>query len=149
MLNVTFPITNGWPLLPARPGGPFPLAVDKAADPAAISSDRVEWPGAARPPDAIPRPMSAILVPAGNPRPDPSVPTGPPPAFAANILDLLPDSLSRDPDEAVRLEAGVRALPQPGANPVGQQGHGADLSWTVASVAGQGRSITVELNVVI
>ena len=80
--------------LPAQPA-PAPLAA-----PAMVAG--VDLAEAVRPPDALLRALRPELL-----RPDPARaellwaedrPMGPPPAFSANVLDLLPDSLTPPED---------------------------------------------------
>jgi len=75
--------TRSATVLPAAPA-PAPLAA-----PAMVA--RVEWAGAVRPPDALLR----AYRPEHEPRADPDLPTGPPPAFSANLLDQIPDTLKQ------------------------------------------------------
>lgn len=94
---------------------PPPIAVP----PASVPVQRVEWSGAVRPPDAAARSMRLE----GQARADVDLPTGPPPAFSANVLDKLPDALTAPQegvadetegagDEAARASPGA---PAPGA----------------------------------
>ena len=90
------------------PSAPAPAALSAPA-----MSVRVEWAGAVRPPDALLRVFRPEVLPRTA---DPTM-TGPPPAFAANLLDQLPDSM--DPDGALRAaqspgEAEVPSAPIPG-----------------------------------
>lgn len=87
---------------PAAPA-PQPLAAPAMTAP-------VQWEGAVRPPDALMRAFRPDLLAA-----DADRPTGPPPAFAANVLDQLPDSLTpAEADAAADAEAEAQeaqALP--------------------------------------
>ena len=88
MTPVSLPAAN-FPSQPSRGGADLPSAPAPLAAPA--MSGRVEWAGAVRPPDALLRAFRPDMTPKA-PR---EGLTGPPPAFAANLLDHLPDSLER------------------------------------------------------
>jgi nicotinate-nucleotide--dimethylbenzimidazole phosphoribosyltransferase len=100
---------------PPRPAPAVPV-VAVPTQPVAPAVARVEWQGAVRPVDAVQRPARADP----RSRPEAEWPTGPPPAFAANMLDQLPDSLDRLREQLVELpEADAAAAPvaQPEAPP--------------------------------
>ncbi|MGY6633241.1 MAG: hypothetical protein ACXIU8_05800 [Alkalilacustris sp.] len=94
MLSVSPPMSVS---LPGRAGpDPAPAPAPPALSAPAMTVG-VEWQGAVRPPDATARTGAPELPAARDPdlrRPE--GPTGPPPAFLANILDQLPDSLVPD-----------------------------------------------------
>ena len=89
---------------PAEP----PAAPAPSAPPAMVA--RVEWAGAVRPADGPVRALRPDLLP----KADGDVPTGPPPAFAANMLDLLPDSMMPPDDgDSAAAESGRDGAVQP------------------------------------
>ncbi len=79
----------GLPSQSARPAAEPPQAPTPAPLSAPVAVAKVEWAGAVRPPDGLLRAFRPDLLP----KTDADVPTGPPPAFAANMLDLLPESM--------------------------------------------------------
>ena len=91
-----------------------PPRSDPASAPAPVALStpamavQVEWQGAVRPPDAASREAAPEFLPAR----EPEIPTGPPPAFAANILDQLPESLR--PEAAVAHDAASDIEPRAG-----------------------------------
>ena len=95
------------------PSQPAPVAL---AAPAMVAG--VERAEAVRPPDALLRSMRPELLRPDPARPDPAwagaeqAPMGPPPAFSANVLDLLPDSLTPPADDLqgeAEVPAGAQA----------------------------------------
>jgi hypothetical protein len=101
----------------ARHGGVLPVApVSSPAAPRPLAT-RVEWAGAVRPADATAPPDPPMLAPLARPRPDPDLPTGPPPAFAANLLDTLPDSLYPADADVDQAEAALPDRAPPPAAP--------------------------------
>lgn len=87
--SVMLPIAAG----SARPAATLPGAsIQPHSLPSA--SARVEWYAAVQPVEAALR----AFRPGAQGKADPDLPTGPPPAFAANMLDRLPDSLLRARD---------------------------------------------------
>lgn len=69
------------------------------------------------------------------PRPDPTRPTGPPPAFAANILDGLPDSLTPRETGGSEIDNGPAAslAKLPGGNADGAPGRWAGYDWNLGA----------------
>ncbi|MGY6409682.1 MAG: hypothetical protein ACXIUV_01455 [Alkalilacustris sp.] len=104
MLPVSSGVFAGLPAQSARPAAEPPNAPAPAPLSAPTAIAKVEWAGAVRPPDALLRAFRPDLLP----KADADVPTGPPPAFAANMLDLLPESMipAEEPEPAAT-EAAV------------------------------------------
>lgn len=111
------------PLRPVAdpPGAPAPVPLSGPA-----ATVRVEWAGAVRPPDALLRAFRPDL----SARAVADAPTGPPPAFAANILDQMPDPV--EPSGA----DGEDAAPVPGAaDPAAARPHDTDTGLAPAEAA--------------
>lgn len=115
MTPMSVPVATAGPVQPVRPSAALPAAPAPAPLAAPAMVARVEWAGAVRPPDALLRAFRPDLAP----RTDPDRPTGPPPAFAANLLDQIPDSLRQ------AMEAAAAPLPAAGeADPLRGAGTG-------------------------
>jgi hypothetical protein len=102
MTPVSFPATGALATMPLR-HAPLPMPSPVPTPAAPVVGGRVEWAGAVRPPDTAARPLRAETRATA----DTEAPTGPPPAFAVNMLDRLPDALLR-----VR-EAAAAPVPDP------------------------------------
>ncbi len=86
---------TGLPPQSARPAAVPPTAPAPPALSAPVAVTQPEWSGAVRPPDALLRALRPDLLP----KADAEVLTGPPPSFLANVLDLLPDSMTPAEDD--------------------------------------------------
>jgi len=117
-----------WPSQIERSAGALPAAPSAPPSATTKSDTRVEWAGAVRPADPVRRAAHATLTPAAPMRSDPDRPTGPPPAFAANILDVLKegreprlDDLIPDPAGVAQQDSGAQASLAAQAVPLPQQ----------------------------
>lgn len=96
MTPLSLPVSASMPAQPVRAAAALPAAPAPVPLAAPAMVARVEWAGAVRPPDALLR----AFRPDHEPRANPDLPTGPPPAFAANLLDLLPESIQQGQEAA-------------------------------------------------
>ncbi len=101
MLPVSPVPFTGYSTQAARPAAEPPAAPAPAPLSAPVAVAKVELASAVRPPDALLRAFRPDLLP----KADADTPTGPPPAFAANMLDLLPDSMTPPEDPALAADA--------------------------------------------
>ena len=93
----------GLPPQSSRPAAEPPTAPAPAPLSAPVAVAKVEWAGAVRPPDAMLRAFRPDLLP----KADADMPIGPPPAFAANMLDLLPESMTPPEDAETAPDASA------------------------------------------
>lgn len=137
MMPIPVSYAANTPAQPARPATVLPSAPAPVPLAAPAMVARVEWAGAVRPPDALLR----AFRPEHEPRADPDLPTGPPPAFSANLLDQIPDTLKQALETVLEPpqdpEGGGDAAPTGGEAPLPDPAAGAPDA-TLTAPAGLG-----------
>lgn len=113
-MSLVIATSPGWPSAQMRVAmvPQAPPAAPQSGPPAALPAARTEWGGAVRAPDPSVAPARTDLTPRAMTDRPPDAPTGPPPAFLMNLLDIPPKDRRRTGPEA-----GAAAEPASGTDP--------------------------------